>query len=344
MNILHLLPYWTTGGVEEFVSDLSAFSVHFHYVLAGKKYSPFPEHVREYTPDIEVDVRHSHHIPLVPKVFDAKYLNSFFGETPWVFTAHNIYEGLPPGDLPVGSVVAVSESAAEAIRGHGVGVDTIIPPSINLNTFSGGYDGVEPWLRHLGLEHNEAPVIMWAGRICPGKRPELLVEIIEANPQYRWIVVGDDYLAGGMGNVPENVRDVIENHPSVSHLSYVPRYDMPKLYRIADVFLSTSRREGFGLTVVEAMACRTPVVVPDVPALNEIVGHGEFGQCINSLSGEKFSEAIEESLANTFEWQQRGVERVRQLGVDAIKVARQYDTIYEAKQALTGGLTHGMDD
>lgn len=338
MNILHLLPYWTTGGVEEFVSDLSAFSVYFHYVRADKKLSPFPEAVREWRGE-SIDVLHYHHAMPVNVVPDRKDIRKACR----VFTVHNHYEDKPFIGSPH-YTVAVSESAAEAIRGHGIGVDTIIPPSINLNTFSGGYDGVDPWLRHLGLEHNEAPVIMWAGRICPGKRPELLAEIIEANPQYRWIVVGDDYLAGGMGSVPEKVRNVIERHPSVSHLSYVPRHDMPKLYRIADVFLSTSRREGFGLTVVEAMACRTPVVVPDVPALNEIVGHGEFGQCINSLSGEKFSEAIEESLANTFEWQQRGVERVRQLGVDAIKVARQYDTIYEAKQALTGGLTHGMDD
>lgn len=50
---------------------------------------------------------------------------------------------------------------------------------------------------------------------------------------------------------------------------YVSDDDLPILYNAADVFAFPSRYEGFGLPVLEAMACGTPVVAGDAPAVNE---------------------------------------------------------------------------
>lgn len=46
------------------------------------------------------------------------------------------------------------------------------------------------------------------------------------------------------------------------------------LYNAADVFITTSRGEGFGLTIAEALACAVPVVAQNVSAIPEIVGPG----------------------------------------------------------------------
>jgi glycosyltransferase involved in cell wall biosynthesis len=46
------------------------------------------------------------------------------------------------------------------------------------------------------------------------------------------------------------------------------------LYSAADIFLSTSWGEGFGLTILEAMACGTPVIAQDCSAITEVVGPG----------------------------------------------------------------------
>lgn len=52
--------------------------------------------------------------------------------------------------------------------------------------------------------------------------------------------------------------------------------DKPSLYRMASVFVFPSVYEGFGLPVLEAMACGTPVVASDIPVMQEIVGDAAY--------------------------------------------------------------------
>ncbi len=52
----------------------------------------------------------------------------------------------------------------------------------------------------------------------------------------------------------------------------VPSRDMPALYNLADVFVYPSLYEGFGLPVLEAMACGCPVVSSNLTSLPEVAG------------------------------------------------------------------------
>lgn len=53
---------------------------------------------------------------------------------------------------------------------------------------------------------------------------------------------------------------------------YIPVSDMPYFYNAAEIFVYPSLYEGFGLPLVEAMACGTPVVTSDVTSIPEVVG------------------------------------------------------------------------
>jgi len=65
--------------------------------------------------------------------------------------------------------------------------------------------------------------------------------------------------------------------PNLCDLGRVPWENMPELYRVSDILLSPTVREGFGLAIAEAMACGLPVVASDCSAVPELVDDGLGG-------------------------------------------------------------------
>jgi glycosyltransferase involved in cell wall biosynthesis len=59
-------------------------------------------------------------------------------------------------------------------------------------------------------------------------------------------------------------------------LGYVPQVDMPFIYNLAQLFLYPSLRESFGIPILEAMACGTPVITAITSAMPEIAGEAAF--------------------------------------------------------------------
>ncbi|MCC5888292.1 MAG: glycosyltransferase [Gammaproteobacteria bacterium] len=74
---------------------------------------------------------------------------------------------------------------------------------------------------------------------------------------------------------------------------------MRKLYSSADVFVAPSRQEAFGKTLVEAMACATPVVGFGVSGPMDIVVHGQTGYLAKPFSSGELWEGIWWVLENT---------------------------------------------
>ncbi len=83
-------------------------------------------------------------------------------------------------------------------------------------------------------------------------------------PEYRVIFVGD-------GDRMEEVKQYAIEHGRNTILFLGRRMDIPSIMKASDVFVLSSRWEGFGLVVVEAAATGLPVVASDVVGLNEVV-------------------------------------------------------------------------
>ena len=64
----------------------------------------------------------------------------------------------------------------------------------------------------------------------------------------------------------------LELSDSVKHVGFIPAADLPLWYNCAEAFLYPSVFEGFGLPVLEAMACGTPVITTNVSSLPEVAG------------------------------------------------------------------------
>lgn len=76
----------------------------------------------------------------------------------------------------------------------------------------------------------------------------------------------------------------------VRFIGYVPFADLPAIYSLADAFVFPSLHEGFGLPVMEAMACGTPVVVGRNSSLVEIAG--DAADTVDPLDVEAIGDAL----------------------------------------------------
>ena len=66
----------------------------------------------------------------------------------------------------------------------------------------------------------------------------------------------------------------------------------------SDIFLMPSLQESFGLMAIEAMACKTPVIVAEGTALPEIVGHRIGGLVVPARNSLAIKAAIEKLILN----------------------------------------------
>lgn len=87
-----------------------------------------------------------------------------------------------------------------------------------------------------------------------------------------------------------------KNKVSFVELGYVSNSQLATLYRSAACFLYPSLYEGFGMPILEAMACGTPVITSDHPAVREVGGMASlFG---NGVEVDSYVEALTEAISN----------------------------------------------
>ncbi len=113
--------------------------------------------------------------------------------------------------------------------------------------------------------------ILHVGSTIPRKRIDLLLRVFarirERFPHARLIRVGGPFTASQTALLRQLGLD-----QSTTVLPFIAARTLAALYRRAALVLVTSEAEGFGLPVVEAMACGAAVVASDIPALREVGG------------------------------------------------------------------------
>jgi glycosyltransferase involved in cell wall biosynthesis len=160
--------------------------------------------------------------------------------------------------------------------------------------------------------------ILYVGMIEPRKNLETLVDAYLADSlSARFDLV----LAGGLGWDYSGLLQKIESSGAADRIrlpGYIPESDLPALYTAASVFAYPSLYEGFGLPVLEAMACGTPVVTSSVSSLPEVAGtaallsdphdSGALASALHSILGDENLRAELSSRgltrARSFTWNQ----------------------------------------
>jgi len=83
----------------------------------------------------------------------------------------------------------------------------------------------------------------------------------------------------------------------VTFIGIVPEEKLPSLYRGATALVFPSLYEGFGLPIVEAMACGTPVITSNTTAMPEVAGDAAL--LVDPRSVEQISRAMEQIVTDT---------------------------------------------
>jgi anaerobic magnesium-protoporphyrin IX monomethyl ester cyclase len=117
-------------------------------------------------------------------------------------------------------------------------------------------------------------IILYVGTIEPRKNLPTLIDAFAARRRsgelaHQLVCVGPyGWLSRG---IDEQIK-AADAADSIKFTGYVPFDDLPALYSLAEMFVYPSMYEGFGLPVVEAMACGAPVITGRTAALSEIGG------------------------------------------------------------------------
>jgi glycosyltransferase involved in cell wall biosynthesis len=213
-------------------------------------------------------------------------------------------------------VITVSEHSAKDIQElYGLPKDRIvvIPHGVSADFRP---DRGESRFLELRSQYGILPVpyILFVGGADPRKNHVTLCQAYAGKPALRQshvlVMVGDSVHRSG--SIMETAR-TLGISDRVVCAGTVPADHLRCLYSHADLFVFPSRYEGFGLPVLEAMACGVSVITSNATALPEVAGDAAI--LINPEDPEELAEAMirvleDKSLRETL--QEKGIERARE--------------------------------
>jgi glycosyltransferase involved in cell wall biosynthesis len=172
-------------------------------------------------------------------------------------------------------------------------------------------------------------ILLFLGMIEPGKN---LVNLLAAFARLREF--HGEYCLVLAGDFGWNYRPVLAAIERLGlrelvHLpGYIPEEELPALYNLAEVLVYPSLYEGFGLPVLEAMACGIPVITSNVSSMPEVAG--DAAVLVEPRSVEQLSNALSRVLTDAdlrAQMSEKGLERSRMFTWE--KAARETMQVYE---------------
>ena len=193
------------------------------------------------------------------------------------------------------------------------------------------------------LSCNNGTMVLHVGSTIPRKGIDVLMRIFAAVKKY---VPTASLLQAG-GAFTQEQRELAKSlgiEDSLLVLPFLEQRALAAVYRKSTLLLLPSEREGFGLPLLEAMACGLPAVVTDIPALREVGGEAALSCDVGDVDG--FCQAVMSLVGTTQtnEYSVRsraGIERARQFSWS--KCTDEVVKVYEKLMSHLPASHHSMN-
>ena len=187
--------------------------------------------------------------------------------------------------------------------------------------------GIDPTtFKPVERSSNRPFILLHVGRLSPEKRVRDLL------PIFRAFATGKECRLVIIGNGPEKDlihKDLIRFDLSdqVEVIEWLPREDLVSHYQNADVFVTLSEMETFGIVLLEALACGLPVIGADAGAIPDMIQDGKNGFLIppdqTDLAGERLSTLYSD------------LELCQTMGREGVRIAAQFDEAVVMQQIVS---------
>jgi len=218
-----------------------------------------------------------------------------------------------------------------ALRGQ---VHALIP-DIGVEAIPMGVDMEERFIPDT-LAERSPNRLLFVGRLVEQKGVRHLIHAMRAikrtHPQAVLDIIGE----GPERALLEQLAETEEMRESIRFHGAVENAALPGWYAGAAVFVSPTLAEGFGLTLVEAMACGCAVVVSDLPAVRDIVRDGETGL----LCPPGNSDALAKSICFLLDHSETRA-RMGKAGRESVRSRFDWSTVAERYAELIEGAVRG---
>jgi glycosyltransferase involved in cell wall biosynthesis len=212
---------------------------------------------------------------------------------------------------PLGNWIdKVSIKGANLVFANGKHVSTILHKTYKIQAIScpaGAYPArgavnnkskISKGKMKVGKRIISKPYILITNRHFPQKRFEYAImalpTILKKYPNFSLLITGKET------NYTQNLKNLVKQlslEEKVVFLGLVKERDLEKLYANASVYVYTAPEEDFGMGVVEAMACATPVVAWDAAGPSKIIKNGKTGLLAKPYVNTDFVDKIQKVLA-----------------------------------------------
>jgi len=144
------------------------------------------------------------------------------------------------------------------------------------------YNGINQQLfqQASGVQKSAKPLVAYVGRV---KRYKRISHLIEAFQIVKEQIPDAELVIAGKGSAHEELEQLVKQRGlhSVRFIRHLTDDEKAHIMRSAWVYVSTSMKEGWGITVIESSASGTPVIGYNVPGIRDSIRDGETGLLVS---------------------------------------------------------------